>query len=145
MVEYCAECEDELRNTVLYTDIDPNNHLDGSDADHNCDRCGALNVKGHTPGEPEQINRVEPGKTTQGSYEKVVRCKECKAVLSQETVILPALSTAKPENSQWTGSLFGSGSLVIITTFLGVALLAAGVVFVQKKKSDKKGNKENGG
>lgn len=144
-VEYCAECEDELRNTVLYTDIDPDNHLDGPDADHNCDRCGALNVKGHVPGEPEQINRVEPGKATQGSYEKVVRCKECKAVLSQETVILPALSTAKPENSQWTGSLFGSGSLVIITSFLGVALLAAGVVFVQKKKSDKKGNKENEG
>ena len=45
----------------------------------------------HVPGEPTEENRVEPGCTEAGSYERVVRCRDCGAELSRETVTLPPL------------------------------------------------------
>ena len=140
---YCVECEDELRNTVIYLPLDPDNHKDGRDADHNCDLCGALNIEDHTPGNPTEENRVEPTKDTDGSYKKVVYCKECGEKLSEETVVIPALNKAESEDSELVASLFGGGSIVVICSFLGLAVLAAIVIYIQKKKKDNKGAKED--
>jgi DNA-directed RNA polymerase subunit RPC12/RpoP len=140
-VVYCVECEDELRNTVLYIDIDPDNHKDSKDADHNCDYCG-LKIEDHTPGKPVEEKRIEPTEDTDGSYKKVVYCKECKEKLSEETVILPALNKAGSDTSELIASLFGSGSVVMICSIFGVAVLAATVVYFQKKKINK-GENEN--
>ena len=46
---------------------------------------------GHTPGTAVEENRVEPTKTTPGSYDSVVYCTECQTELSRETVAIPAL------------------------------------------------------
>jgi uncharacterized membrane protein YuzA (DUF378 family) len=142
LVVYCVECEDELRNTVLYLPLDPDNHKDGKDADHNCDYCG-LKIEDHTAGKPVEEKRIEPTKDTDGSYKKVVYCKECKEKLSEETVILPALNKSDPDDSDLVASLFGEGSVVMICLIIGVAVLAAIIIFLQKKKKSNKGENEN--
>lgn len=154
LVIYCVECEDELRNTVLYTDINPDNHKDGKDADHNCDYCG-LKIEDHTPGEPVEEDRIEPTEDTDGSYKKVVYCKECKEKLSEETVVIPALNKAEPDDkdesddkvepddSELVASLFGDGSIVIICSIAGIAILAAIIIYIQKKKKGNKGENED--
>ena len=143
LVVYCVECDEELRNTVLYLPLDPDNHKDGKDADHNCDLCGALNIEDHTPGNPTEENRVEPTKDTDGSYQKVIRCTECGEKLSEETVVIPALNKAESEDSELVASLFGDGSLVIICSLFGLAVLAAIVIYLQKKKKSNKGEQED--
>ena len=135
MVVYCVECDEELRNTVLYLPLDPNNHYDGKDKDHNCDYC-ELKIEDHTAGKPVEEKRVEPTKDTDGSYKKVVYCKECGEKLSEETVILPALSKKDDEKSELVASLFGEGSSVVVCSFLGIALLAAVIIFLKKKKDN---------
>ena len=142
LVVYCVECEDELRNTVLYLPLDPDNHKDSKDADHNCDYCG-LKIEDHTAGKPVEESRIEPTEKTEGSYKKVVYCKECNEKLSEEIVILPALKKADPKDSEVVASLFGDGSIVVICSFLGFAVLAAILIYVQKKKKVSKGEKEN--
>ena len=151
LVVYCVECEDELRNTVFYLPLDPDNHKDGKDADHNCDYCG-LKIEDHTPGKPVEEKRIEPTKDTDGSYKKVVYCKECGEKLSEETIVLPALNKAEPDDkdesddkvepddkaepddSELVASLFGDGSIVIICSIAGIAILAAIIIYIQKKK-----------
>jgi DNA-directed RNA polymerase subunit RPC12/RpoP len=161
LVVYCVECEDELRNTVLYLPLDPDNHKDGKDADHNCDYCG-LKIEDHTPGKPVEEKRIEPTKDTDGSYKKVIYCTECGEKLSEETVVIPALKKdepddkvesvnkdvesddkAEPDDSELVASLFGDGSLVIVCSFFGFAVLAAIVIYLQKKKKSSKGEVEN--
>jgi uncharacterized membrane protein YuzA (DUF378 family) len=87
--------------------------------------------------------RIEPTKDTDGSYKKVVYCKECKEKLSEETVILPALNKSDPDDSDLVASLFGEGSVVMICLIIGVAVLAAIIIFLQKKKKINKGENEN--
>ena len=142
-VVYCKECEEELEYTIVYTDIDPNNHKDGKDADHNCDRCGALNIEDHTPGKPVEENRIEPTESTDGSYKKVIYCTECGKVISEETIVIPALNKAEPDDNELLASLFGDGSIIIIGSFFGLAVLAAIVVYLQKKKKINKGENKD--
>lgn len=129
-VVYCAECNKKLRDTVLYTEIVPDNHKDGSDADHNCDYCG-LKIEEHTAGKPVEEKRVEPTEKAAGSYNKVVYCTECKEKLSEETIILEKLEPAL------TASLFGSGSVIAVCSFAALAVAAAILVFILKKRKEK--------
>ncbi len=133
LVVYCVECEDELRNTVLYLPLDPDNHKDGKDKDHNCDYCG-LKIEDHTAGKPVEEDRVEPTEETEGSYKKVIYCTECGEKLSEETVVIPVLKKEEPKDSELVASLFGDGSLVIVCTLFGLAVLAAVIIYLQKKK-----------
>lgn len=142
-VVYCTECEEELRNTVLALEIDPNNHKDGKDADHHCDLCGALNVEGHTPGDPVEKDRVEPTEDTDGSYKKVIYCEECKEKLSEETVVLDARNKGEKDNGGLIATLFGDGSSVAICSLFGVAVAAAIMIYLQKNKKNNKGELEN--
>ena len=142
LVTYCVECEEELRNTVFYLPLDPDNHKDGKDADHNCDYCG-LKIEDHTAGAPVEKDRIQPTKDTDGSYKKVVYCKECGEKLSEETVVLPALNKAEDKGSEWIASLFGEGSIVIICIIAGIAVVAAILIYAQKKRRGSKGDKED--
>ena len=54
---------------------------------------------GHTPGEPEETNRVEATCTTAGSYDSVVCCSVCHEEISRETVTIPALGH---DFGEWT-------------------------------------------
>ena len=142
LVVYCVECEDELRNTVLYLPLDPDNHKDGKDKDHNCDYCG-LKIEDHTAGKPVEEKRIEPTKDTDGSYKKVIYCTECGEKLSEETVVIPVLKKEEPKDSELVASLFGDGSLVIVCTLFGLAVLAAIVIYLQKKKKGNKGDNDD--
>ena len=133
LVVYCVECEDELRNTVIDLPLDPDNHKDGKDADHNCDYCG-LKIEDHTAGKPVEKDRIEPTKDTDGSYKKLVYCAECGEKLSEEIVVLPALNRTDTDKSEWVASLFGDGSLAVVCSFFGLAVLAAVIIFFVKKK-----------
>ena len=142
-VIYCVECEEELSATIVYTDIDPNNHKDGKDKDHNCDLCGALNIEDHTPGKPVEENRIEPTEDTDGSYKKVIYCTECGEIISEETIVIPALNKPEPNDSEVIASLFSNGSVVIICSLFGLAVLAAVIMYLQKKKKSNKGENED--
>ena len=50
----------------------------------------AISATGHTPGEPTIENEVPATCTTDGSYDTVVRCTVCGAVISSETTVVPA-------------------------------------------------------
>jgi uncharacterized membrane protein YuzA (DUF378 family) len=41
------------------------------------------------------------------------------------------------------GSLFGNGSIVMICVLAGIAVLAAIVIYLQKKRKDNKGENED--
>jgi DNA-directed RNA polymerase subunit RPC12/RpoP len=127
---------------VLYLPLDPDNHKDGKDKDHNCDYCG-LKIEDHTAGKPVEENRVEPTEETEGSYKKVIYCTECGEKLSEETVVIPVLKKEEPKDSELVASLFGDGSLVIVCTLFGLAVLAAVVIYTQKMKKDNQGDNDD--
>ena len=67
----------------------------GSESRH-CSRCGAktdetvIPATGHTNGPVTTENNVAATCTTDGSYDEVVRCTVCKAVIKRETKTIPA-------------------------------------------------------
>lgn len=154
----CTQCGKVMRDTVIQIAIDPDAHTDGKDPDHNCDICGAVNVEDHTPGEPVEMDRVEPSEDTDGSYVKVISCTECQEKLSEETIVIPALGKNEPgeettddvrpeaeepngedsgeDGQKHSASIFGKGSLIAICSFVGLAALAAIIVFIKKQKED---------
>lgn len=78
----------------------------------------AISPKGHTAGEAKEENRVEATLEAPGSYDMVVRCTVCNAVMSTETFEIPQL---KPEGPTVDASLtfasvspgFGTSSLQV--------------------------------
>ena len=107
MVVYCATCGAELSRT--HTDLAALGHDwdDGVIQDaasctedgvklFTCRRCGetrteVISATGHTPGESAKENEVPATCTTAGSYDMVVRCTVCNAVISTEHFDVAAL------------------------------------------------------
>ena len=63
-----------------------------------CSVCGetlvaqeTVQAKGHTPGEAKEENRVEATCTSNGSYNLVVRCKDCDSIISSESKTIEKL------------------------------------------------------
>jgi hypothetical protein len=133
-VTYCTECNKVLRDTEIPIDINPNNHKDGPDKNHDCDWCGALNIEEHTPGEPKKEYQNASATDADGSYKLVVYCTECGEKLSEETVVVPAVS-ANPA-SDHVGSIVGNGSLLVIGLISGLGIITALILFFKKKKRD---------
>jgi hypothetical protein len=57
--------------------------------------------------------------------------------------MLLALNTDLGNGKHLYGSMFGNGSVAIICSILGVAILAAIIIFLQKKKKDNKGENDD--
>ncbi|MBO5757167.1 MAG: hypothetical protein J6S28_05685, partial [Clostridia bacterium] len=113
---------------------------DGDD-DHKCDECGKRDVTGHVYGDPVEKDRVEATADKDGSYKLVVTCKECGEEKVLDKITIPA---GTPPEKIELGSLFGEGSLVLIGVYIGVAVLAAIIIFVERKaKANSKKNNNN--
>lgn len=56
----------------------------------------AISPKGHTAGAAQEENRVEATLEAPGSYDMVVRCTVCNAVMSTETFEIPQLEPEEP-------------------------------------------------
>ena len=129
-VVYCTDCGMVLRDTEIFLAIDPTKHI-SEDNDHDCDICGALNIEGHTPGEPVLEGLTASDTDLSGAHKKVIYCSKCGAKLSEE-IVTPA------DSNDLIASLFGNGSLVIVCSAGGLAVLAALIVFLKKKKKSTK-------
>ena len=138
----CTECGDRLRSTTVVIPINPEIHMDGNDANHDCDLCGAADVEGHTEAEPVVENRIEPTANTAGSYRKVIYCSECGEKLKEETIVLSALNEATPKENQYVSSVVGNGSVIAVCAFAGLGILAAIIVFIAKKRKMIRGDNE---
>ncbi|MBQ9065600.1 MAG: Cna B-type domain-containing protein [Blautia sp.] len=62
--------------------------------EYTCEICGktdthVISAAGHTPGEPHRENETAATCTTPGSYDTVVRCKVCNAIISTEHTDVP--------------------------------------------------------
>ena len=110
-----------------------------------CVDCGAqmetvttvYEASGHTPGEREEKVIVEATADKDGSLMIIYRCTKCGEILSESTVIIPAGT----ESGTTMASLFGNGSVFVISAFAGVAVIAAMIVWLERRKSIKKINK----
>ena len=102
-----------------------------------------MKIEDHTAGKPVEEGRVEPTEEKEGSYKKVIYCTECGEKLSEETVVIPVLKKEEPKDSELVASLFGDGSLLIVCTFFGLAVLAGTIIYLQKKKKGNKGDNDD--
>ena len=78
--EHCSACDYKVAQEATPA----KGHKD-DDADYKCDACGENLCLVHTPAEAVVENKVEPTCASAGSYESVVYCADCKALISRET------------------------------------------------------------
>ena len=111
----------------------------------NCVDCGAkmetvitvYEAKGHTPGEREEEVIVAATENKDGSLKITFRCTECREIISESTVKIPAGT----EQDGTTASLFGRGSVYVICAFVGIAVIAAIIIWIERRKNAKVTNK----
>ena len=104
----------------------------------NCADCGAqmetvtkvYEAKGHAPSEGEEKVIAEATANKNGSLKITFHCTECKEIVSESTVIIPAGT----EPNSATASLFGDGTVFMIIVFAGIAVVAAIAVWLERKK-----------
>jgi hypothetical protein len=114
---------------------------ENGDGDHKCDVCGLKNFTEHVSADnPVEESRKEATATRDGYYYLVYYCTECEDILSENKIVLPA-GTPVGERPV-LASLFGNGSVVIICTFAGLTILAAAIVFLNKRKRTENGDNE---
>ena len=141
LVTNCLDCGLRFENVAeVYKAT--GEHVDKSgDGDHKCDVCGLKNFTEHISAEtPVQESRKEATATKDGYYYLVYYCTECEDILSENKVILPAGTPAGETPA--LASLFGGGSVAIMCTFAGLALLAAAIVLMKKRKTTENGENE---
>ena len=97
-------------------------HVDAADdGDHDCDECGASDVSKHT------FKGYTVTSTKLGGYESIYRCTECRETR-------PVTATA---------SIFGNGSVTVVLSLSGIAVLAAVIAFWTKRKATEKTERDN--
>jgi hypothetical protein len=134
----CLDCEIAIEEvTVLKA---TGNHVDqDGDEDHRCDVCRKKNVTEHVIGKGKVVEAVNPTEDQDG-YEIIeYYCGECLEYLSEEKKVIPVGSTfAGILGEFFNASLLGKGSLFAIFSFGCIAILAAVVVYIQKKRISNK-------
>ena len=113
----------------------------------------------HVAGAPEEGNRVEPTCSTAGSYTSTVSCEECGAIISQETVVIPATGKHTPDvystwdaeakafkgtctscgakATAWANVVFDKSDLMKVTSGLTKSETATGVKFTNPDAADR--------
>lgn len=106
-------------------------HIDNTDdGDHDCDNCNAIDVSGHLSGGIIEDDPDNPGK-----FKFVGKCSDCGELSGVEYPIIES-TTYKWDTG--AASLFNDGSLIAICSLAGVAIVAALIIFLKKKKNLKK-------
>jgi hypothetical protein len=135
---HCKDCNLTYEQTTV--SVATGNHSDADgDGNHKCDVCGKKNLTTHTRGDAKIENVKEATKTADGSYNVVYYCTECNSKLSQTKVIILAGTpiSATPAGAAIApnvASVIGNGSIIAICSIAVLALVAAVLVYVKKKK-----------
>ena len=78
-------------------------HADAEDdKDHKCDYCGEDNMNPHINSEVVIENDVKATCETNGSYDEVIYCTVCDAVISRKTVVVDALTHGWTVEYNWS-------------------------------------------
>ena len=123
IITTCQDCEVKFE-TILGILVSDGSHTDvDGDGDHRCDHCKKRNVSEHVYGDPEEERRVDATATRDGYYKLVCYCKECGDKKSLGKVTIPAGTPAG--TSYAAASLYGNGSMIVLCSMAGVAILTA--------------------
>ena len=134
----CLECELSIEEvTVLKA---TGNHVDkDGDEDHKCDVCKKRNVTEHLVGKGMVVEAVNPEGDQDGYKITEYYCGECLEYLSEEKTVIPVGSIFLGEKGVFfNASLLGQGSIISICSLGCIAIFAAIVVYMQKKKNKEK-------
>jgi hypothetical protein len=140
VITTCQDCKMRFES-ILGINVSDGSHTDvAGDEDHRCDHCKKRNVTEHEYGDPVEERRVDATETEDGYYKLVCYCKECGDKKSLGKVVIPA---GTPAGTPYTpASLLGNGSVIILCTMAGIAILTGMLVYVHMRGNKKK-NKEN--
>ena len=128
----CLDCKAEMTEVTVIPATGKHFDEDG-DWDHDCDECGKPNLNPHVAGAPVIEDMEEATEDEDGYYLLVYYCAECDEFLSESEGIIPA--GTEFDEDKLIASLLGTGSPIAIYSLCGIALLAAIVVFIKKKKT----------
>ena len=117
----CTECGNTVEKVREIYPATGEHYDSEGDGDHDCDECleaivGKCTAKAYSEEDPDNP----------GEFITVYRCSECDAEMDQ---------------SDSVASLFGSGSLIAILSLSGVAILAAILIFIKKRRTTVTPNK----
>ena len=127
-VTACADCGARMETISEIFKANGIHTDDDRDGDHDCDVCGAINVSGHMIS-----GTVEEDPDNAGKHKFVVRCSDCREPTGEEYPV---------DDYNYLGvgaaSLLGNGSILIVCLFAGISIIAALIVWLEKKKKIKK-------
>jgi hypothetical protein len=129
----CKDCGATYEKTTVKPAT--GDHVDAEgDGNHKCDGCGKKSLTNHVRGEAKTEKYKAATEDTDGSYNIVYYCVECNTKLSTTKVTIPA-GTSAPEPF-FGASVVGDGSVIAICTLAAIAILAATIIYIVKKKED---------
>jgi hypothetical protein len=129
----CKDCGATYEETTVKPAT--GDHFDAEgDGNHKCDGCGKKSLTNHVRGEAKTEKYKAATEDTDGSYNIVYYCVECNTKLSTTKVTIPA-GTSAPEPF-FGASVVGDGSVIAICTLAAIAILAATIIYIVKKKED---------
>ena len=129
----CKDCKVTYEETTVKPATGDHSDSEG-DGDHKCDECGKKNLTSHVRTDAKTEKYKEATKDTDGSYSIVYYCVECSRKLSETKVTIPA-GTPAPQPI-FGASVLGDGSVIAICLFAAVAILAATIICIVRKKGD---------
>ena len=126
-VTACADCGARMETVSEIIKASGIHADDDRDGDHDCDVCGAINVSGHMI-----AGSVEDDPDNEGKHKFVVRCSDCREPTGEEYPV---------DDYNYLGvraaSLLGNGSILIVCLFAGISIIAALIVWLEKRKKVK--------
>jgi hypothetical protein len=104
------------------------NHVDDAeDGDHNCDVCGKRNLTEHNfCGYVER----DPDDSSKSIF--IQRCSDCE---ESNGVQYPITESNTYKFDTGAASLLGDGSVIVMCSLAGIAILAALIIFLKKRKT----------
>lgn len=146
-VAVCKSCSQE----IVYEQVlkATGKHIERvGDHDHKCDECGKRNVSEHTVDYKVEYS-VDEKKSTEVATQKIIYfCTECEEVQREYENEIPisevkdlGINLSNPV-APGLASVFSDGSVITISSFVVIAVLAAIIVYLQKKQNATKKNEE---
>ena len=135
-VSACADCGAKMKIVAEVLEAHGNHIDDAEDGDHKCDACGKRNVTEHNfCGYVER----DPDDSSKSIF--IQRCSDCE---EPNGVQYPITESKTYKWDTGAASLLGDGSVIVLCALAGVAILAALIIYLKKRKTvaSNKGNHE---
>ena len=126
-VSSCADCGVKMEIVAEVLEAHGNHVDDEEDGDHKCDACGKRNVTEHN-----FCGYVEPDPDDSTKSIFIQRCSDCG---EPNGVQYPITESNTYKFDTGAASLLGDGSVIVLCTLAGVAILAALIIYLKKRKT----------